>query len=95
MSETRQQVLFLYLASSALDDRVVGWSSYDGVAEGPTPPVEARPDPPYKTGIDALRDGWRLIQSSQLQPAAPGAERNTSFLKHEFVFEKLVDVSPE
>ncbi len=95
MSVTRQQVLFLYLASSALDDRVVAWSEYDGAADGPTPPVEARPDPPYKTGVDALRDGWRLIQSSQLQPAAPGAERATSFLKHEFVFEKLVDVSGE
>lgn len=92
MSKTRQQVLFLYLASSALDDRVVGWSTYDGASEGPTKPVEARPDPPYKTGVDALRDGWRLIQASQLQPAALGAERSTSYLKHEFVFEKLVDV---
>ena len=91
MTATRQQVLFLYLASSALDDRVVAWSEYDGAGEGPTPPVEARPDPPYKTGVDALRDGWRLIQSSQLHPAAPGAERDTSFLKHEFVFERLVD----
>ena len=26
----RQQVLVLYLASSALDARVVGWSTYDG-----------------------------------------------------------------
>jgi len=86
----RQQVLFLWLESSALDSKVVAWSSYDGASEGPTPPVDARPTPPYRTGVDALRDGWRLIQASQLSPAPPGAERETSFLRHEFVFEKLV-----
>ena len=89
----RQQVLFLYLASSALDAAVVGWSTYDGAADGPTPPVEADPAAPYATGVDALRDGWRLIQVSPLQPPMPGSERRTSYLQHEFVFEKLVDVA--
>ena len=41
-------------------------------------------------GVAALRDGWRLIQASQLLPPQPGAEYGTSFLKHEFFFEKLV-----
>lgn len=86
----RQQVLFLWLASSALDAHVVGWSFYDGAGEGPTPPVDARAVPPYRTGVEALRDGWRLIQASPLVPAPPGAERETSFLRHEFVFEKIV-----
>lgn len=88
---TRQQVLFLYLADSALDAPVVGWSRFDGDRAGPTPPVEDRPTPPYATGVDALRDGWRLIQASPLLPPAPGAERQVSYLKHEFIFERLVD----
>lgn len=87
----RQRVLFLWLASSALDSGVVAWSLYDGSSTGPTPPVDPRPDPPYRTGVEALRDGWRLLQASPLLPAAPGAERETSFLRHEFIFEKLVD----
>lgn len=91
---TRQQVLFLYLASSALDSPVVGWSSYDGAGEGPTPPVEESARPPYRNGVDALRDGWRLIQASPLLPAPPGSERQVSYLKHEFIFEKLVDAAP-
>jgi hypothetical protein len=90
---TRQQVLFLYLASSALDTRVVAWSSYDGAGEGPTPPVEADPTPPYATGVDALRDGWRLLQASPLQRHLPGHERDTDFLLHEFIFERLVETS--
>jgi len=88
----RQQVLVLYLAGSALDSHVVGWSLYDGASDEPPPPVEERPTPPYPTGLDALRDGWRLIQLSPLLPPAPGSERQVSYLKHEFIFERLVDV---
>ncbi len=86
----RQQVLFLYLASSALDAPVVAWSEYGGAGEGPTPPVVAHPSAPYATGVDALRDGWRLIQASALNPPTLGHERDLSYLKHEFIFEKLV-----
>ena len=85
---TRQQVLVLYLASSALDAKVVGWSRYDGTGE--TTPTTGDSDlPPYETGLDALRDGWRLFQASQLLPPQPGHEYDVSFLKHEFFFEKL------
>ena len=86
--ELRQQVLVLYLATSALDDTVVGWSSYDGT--GRTHPTMGDGDePPYPTGLAALQDGWRLIQAAQLLPPQAGQEYDVSFLKHEFFFEKL------
>jgi hypothetical protein len=92
VTDLRQQVLVLYLATSALDDTVVGWSSYDGT--GQTRPTTGDSDePPYDTGLDALRDGWRLIQAAQLLPPPAGGEYDVSFLKHEFFFEKLVDTS--
>ena len=84
----KQQVLVLYLASSALDSPVVGWTSYDGTGRS-TPTAGDSDEPPYATGLDALRDGWRLFQASQLIPPHPGHEYDTSFLKHEFFFEKL------
>ncbi|MGW1028116.1 hypothetical protein ACWD4J_31250 [Streptomyces sp. NPDC002577] len=43
----------------------------------------------YKTGLAALQDGWRLFQASQLLPPHPDHEYDTSFLEHEFFFEKL------
>jgi len=90
-STLRQQVLVLYLASSALDDRVVGWSTYDGT--GATHPTMGDSDePPYITGLAALLDGWRMIQAAQLLPPVTGQEYDVSFLKHEFFFEKLVDI---
>ncbi|MFD4623905.1 hypothetical protein [Streptomyces sp. NPDC058475] len=86
----RQQVLVLYLATSALDSDVVGWSVYDGT--GRTSPTTGDSDtPPYKSGVHALEDGWRLFQAAQLMPPYPGREYDVSFLKHEFFFEKLVE----
>ena len=47
---------------------------------------------PYKTGVDALRDGWRLLQLTQLIPRAPGTEHSVSYLSYEFVFERMVAI---
>ncbi len=86
----RQQVLVLYLESSALDTRVVAWAHYDGT--GQTRHMSGDQDePPYKTGLHALKDGWRLIQASPLVSHTPGAEFRTDYLKYEFFFEKLVE----
>jgi hypothetical protein len=92
-STVRQQVLVLYLSTSALDAQVVGWSRYDGT--GRTAPTTGdSEEPPYATGLAALRDGWRLIQAAQLIPPYPGHEYDVSFLKHEFFFERLVSSEP-
>lgn len=89
---TRQQVLVLYLDTSALDSAVVGWSLYDGTGRA-TPTTGDSDEPPYETGVAALRDGWRLFQAAQLIPPYPGHEYDVSFLKHEFLFEKLVTLT--
>ncbi len=89
----RQRVLVLYLANSALDSAVVGWSRYDGAGRTRHMAGDAE-EPPYRTGLDALKDGWRLFQASQLLPHTPGAEFDVSYLKYEFWFEQLSEVTP-
>ena len=84
----KQQVLVLYLRSSALDSEVVGWAIYDGRDPHGNGPG-AQDTPPYKTGVQALADGWRLFQASTLRPAPAGQEFQTDYLKYEFFFEKL------
>ncbi|WP_406179110.1 hypothetical protein [Streptomyces sp. NBC_01006] len=90
----RQQVLVLYLATSALDSHVVGWSLYDGTGHA-SPTTGDSDEPPYESGVAALRAGWRLIQAAQLLTPFPGHEYDVSFLKHEFFFERIVDVRAE
>ncbi len=87
----RQQLLMLWLASPTLEARVLGWAFHDGTA-GAGPQPEA--DPPYATGTAALVDGWRLLQMSTLTPPIPGHERDVSFMKNEFVFERIVEIDP-
>lgn len=89
MNDTlRQKVLTLYLDTSALDSRVMGWAVYDGTGKATFTTGDSN-EPPYETGLDALLDGWRLIQHPILIPPYPGEEYSTSFMKYGFVFEKL------
>ena len=87
----RQKVLVLYLADSALDANVIAWAQYDGTARSQHMAGDAA-EPPYMSGLAALRDGWRLIQMAPLQAHAPGAEFTTAYLKYEFLFEQWLDI---
>lgn len=88
----RQRILVLYLRSSALDSGVVAWAEYDGSGKKTHMAGDSQ-KPPYASGLAALRDGWRLIQASPLVAHGVGEEFRTGYLKYEFFFEQLVDVT--
>ena len=87
----RQKVMVLYLASPALDTKVIAWAFYDGTGETSHQSGDQE-TPPYRTGLAALEDGWRLIQASPLVSHVPGAEFRTDYLKYEFFFEQIVEI---
>jgi hypothetical protein len=87
----RQKVMVLYLDTSALDSDVRGWAIYDGTGQE-THTTGNSFEPPYPTGLDALKAGWRVIQFPLLIPPYPGEEYTTSFMKYEFIFEKLEEI---
>ena len=88
----RQKILVLWLQDSALDSGVVAWSLWDGT--GKVHRYAGDEDAaPYRTGLQAMLDGWRLFQASGLHPHYPETETQTAYLKYEFWFEQLVDVS--
>lgn len=86
----RQQILILYLANSSLDASVKAWTMYDGTGKVRHMPGDSE-TPPYTTGLDALLDGWRLIQASPLVNHSKGEEFRLGYMKYEFLFEKLQD----
>jgi hypothetical protein len=88
MSQTpRQKLLFLYLSHSDLYSRVVAWSLFDGTTR--KKPSLDQATPPYPTGVDAMRDGWRVIQVSPLMAPPPGLEFDVDYLANEVILEKL------
>ena len=50
----RQKVLTLYLHTSALDSRVLGWSVYDGTGKESFTTGD-NDEPPYETGLTPER----------------------------------------
>lgn len=79
----RQQILQLWLKVAALDASVSAWSFYDGT-DGALPLPDE--DPPYPTGVAALRDGWMLLQA----PGPIGPDDTHGELTAEFVFERRI-----
>ena len=45
----------------------------------------------YANSVAAMRDGWMLLQSSQLAAPVPGNEHLNDYLEYEFVFERRID----
>jgi hypothetical protein len=88
----RQQLLILCAASPDLESDVVAWSLYDGAGDRTS--VSGDTDaPPYGSVLAAMRDGWRVLQLPATNRAAPGTEHETSFLKWEYVLERLVELA--
>lgn len=91
MTRLRQQLLVLYLHTSDLHSNVVAWSMFDGTGQT-RPTTGEHDDPPYASVVAAMTDGWRVVQFPQQMPAYPGMEYSTSFLKFEYVLEKMVQI---
>jgi hypothetical protein len=88
-----QQLLFLCVANPNPGSPVVAWSRFDGT--GRTHPMAGDADaPPYETVLEAMKDGWRVLQVPPLVPAALGQEHATGFLRFEYVLEKLEADAP-
>jgi hypothetical protein len=88
MPELRQKLLVLYLSNSDLGSSVCGWTVYDGTGEESHSSGDGD-EPPYSSGLEAMRDGWRVIQFPQLLPQPTGQEYSTSFMRYEYILEKL------
>ena len=67
-----QDVLVLFQTTPGLDAQVVAWSRYEA-SKGPgiTDLVEEE-EPPYRNAMAAMRDGWQVIQMSEMKHRPPG-----------------------
>ena len=91
MAQTRQIILILYLANSSLDSRTVAWSIFDGTGKF-VHEATGNPDPPYASVLDAMKDGWRVIQVPPIPVPYPGKEYEVATFKFEFVLEKMEEI---
>ena len=89
MVQERQQILILHAAKVDLAARAVAWALFDGTQpdnDGQMKTGDAD-EPPYASVVDAMRDGWRVLQLP-----LPPSERAPGYLDHEYVLERMVPV---
>jgi len=91
MPELRQKLLVLYLHTPDLNSHVTAWAIYDGTGKEHHTTGDSD-TPPYGSVLDAMKRGWRVIQFPQLFPAYPGMELSTSYLRFEYILEKLEEM---
>ena len=75
----RQQLLFLYLTHPNPTAPTIAWSLFDGTGQAERISGDAD-EPPYGSVLEAMKDGWRVMQVASQQPAYPGMEHRTAYL---------------
>ena len=82
-----QLILYLYSKSTNLRSPLGGWALYDATA--PDEPVLPSQDAPYTSVLDAVRDGWRIVQFPRPE-LYNFTDVDNAYLTYEFILEKLV-----
>lgn len=81
----RQSILYLYSKSTNMRSGVASWALYD-----PTEPHEPKlpsDEPPYASVVDAMADGWRVVQFP-IPTLYEYTELDNRYLGYEFVLER-------
>ena len=87
LNSEKQLLLYLYSKSTNLRSPLGAWALYDATA--PDEPVLPSQDAPYESVLDAVRDGWRIVQFPRPELHNFSDVENT-YLTYEFILEKYV-----
>lgn len=87
LNSEKQLILYLYSKSTNLRSPLGGWALYDPTA--PDEPVLPSQDAPYASVLDAVNDGWRIVQFPRPE-LYNFTDVDNAYLTYEFVLEKLV-----
>lgn len=87
----RQKLLVLYATNPDLRSGVGAWTIYDATGKEKHTTGDSE-TPPYPSVFAAMQDGWRVIQLPQQFPAYPGMELSTSYLRWEYILEKMEEI---
>lgn len=94
MANQRQQLLILNTRNTSPDSGVVAWALYDGTLGPDKQQMQSgdQAEPPYRTVLAAMQDGWRVTQLPAMPIFRAGHEFDTGHLPFEFILERMVDV---
>ena len=83
----KQLILYLYSKSTNLRSPLGGWALYDATATDE--PVLPSQEPPYTSVLDAVNDGWRIVQFPRPE-LYNFTDVDNAYLTYEFILQKFV-----
>lgn len=94
MGNLRQQILILHLKYSDLDSQTVAWALYDGSLPKGEQQMNSgdQQTPPYRSVLEAMQDGWFVLQVPPLPWYIRGEEHEVGHLPYEYVLERRVTI---
>ena len=87
LGRKKQLILYLYSKSTNLRSPLGGWALYDPTASDE--PVLPSQDAPYASVLDAVNDGWRIVQFPRPE-LYNFTDVDNAYLTYEFILEKFV-----
>ena len=87
LNSDKQKILFLYSKSTNLRSPLGAWALYDPTV--PDEPLLPSQEPPYASVLDAVRDGWRIVQFPRPE-LYNFSDVENAYLSFEFILEKIV-----
>ena len=85
LTERKQMVLYLYSKSTNMRSPIASWALYDPTK--PDEPALPSQELPYDSVIDAVRDGWRIVQFP-ISKLYQFSDIDNAYLGYEFILEK-------
>jgi hypothetical protein len=86
IEQPRQLVLYLYSKSTNMRSPLASWMLFDPTR--PQEPALQNDEPPYGSVIEAMADGWRVVQFP-VSKLYSYEDVDNDYLGYEFILEKL------
>ena len=86
LDSQKQLLLYLYSKSTNLRSPLGAWALYDATA--PDEPVLPSQEAPYASVLDAVNDGWRIVQFPRPE-LYNFTDVDNAYLGYEFILEKF------
>jgi hypothetical protein len=98
LAEPRQMILYLYSKSTNPCSPIASWALYDPCEPNredqlvasdtfPIPPKLPSKETPYRSVMDAINDGWRVVQFPR-EELHPFSDVDNSYLGFGFILER-------
>jgi hypothetical protein len=89
-----QDILVLFQTSPALDETPAAWARYEASKGARIADLVEEAEPPYANAMAAMRDGWQVIQMSEIKHRSAHEGYELGPLPYQTVLQRFSELQP-